>query len=237
MRRTSRSSWPSSGDLPSPTAAPASETQWRTCLEPIPNIPNDLAYVDELYFWGARAAADLATRAADRRDKDALEQAHPVFASLVDTRASVDGEPFVARSAHDLIQPAMGALFEAERQRLLASVAESQDRADASEKTAEYWRRAAELCAPAGLRWEQHRALLQLGTVLVTIDGATPEAKHALRSAHAYAVEQGAVVLRQAVEAAAGLGRISLTPPTPIAGKAPADASSWGGVLDLLHGA
>ena len=181
----------------------------RVVLNAIPNVRDDSPYVDELCLWGARAAADLATMAVDRRDKEALDQAHSVFTSLLETRATVAGEPFTARSVDDLLSPAIGALFAAERQRLLACAAQGQDRVDAPEKTAECWRRAAELCARAGMRWDQHHALSQLGVVLVTSAGATSEAKQALRSAHAYAVEQGAVVLGQWVEATAALGRIS----------------------------
>ena len=201
----------------------------RVILNAIPNIRDDSPYVDELYLCGARAAADLATLALDRRDKEALEQAHALFASLVETRATVAEEPFAALSVDDLFSPAVGALFAAERQRLLACAAQGRDRADASEKTAACWRRAAELCSRAGMRWDQHHALSQLGVVLVTSAGATSEAKQALRSAHAYAVEQGAVVLGQGVEATAALGRISLTPPTRLVGSAPSDSSSGGG--------
>ena len=79
------------------------------------------------------------------------------------------------------------------------------------------------LADAAGLRWEQHHALWRLGAVLVRGAGATQEARDALRSAHAYALEQGAVPLRRAIEETAALGRVSLELPAGPAGPTPYD--------------
>ncbi len=201
----------------------------------IPDIPNHhLTLIDELYVWGMRAVADMASHAHDRRDTEGLQAAGAAFERLVEVRAGVGGEAFAARSADDRLQPALGALFEAERQRLFACMAEDHERLDAHDVAADSWRHAAEMCSRGDLRWYESYALSWLGTVLVTSEGATPEAKRALRSAYAYALEQGAAPLRRAVEETAGLVRISLGAPTELRGSASAPLPAHDGVLAPL---
>ena len=108
------------------------------------HVRNDEAFVDELYCWGARAAADLAEQGRDRRDEVTAEVAHAAFADLVDLRSTVDGAPFTPRSPDDLVQPAMGAIFAAEQARLLAGAARGDHRRAASEREEQCWRQAAD---------------------------------------------------------------------------------------------
>ena len=63
------------------------------------------------------------------------------------------------------------------------------------------------------MRWDQHQALWRVGAELVGARDGGSEAAQALRSAHQYAVEQGAIPMLERVRQTADLGRISLTEP------------------------
>jgi DNA-binding CsgD family transcriptional regulator len=118
---------------------------------------------------------------------------------LLEARAALPGEAFAPGSKEDLVQPAMAAVFEAERRRATGEG----DLADA-------WHNATTKCEAAGMGWLRHVALWRLGSALINRGDAGVEAAQALRAVHRYTSEQGARPLQVAVEDTARLARISL---------------------------
>jgi DNA-binding CsgD family transcriptional regulator/tetratricopeptide (TPR) repeat protein len=168
----------------------------------MPAAASDPAWLDELMVWGARAAADLVEAGDDARDPDIVTRARQRLADLVSLRATFPGTPYEPSCDTDPVQPAMGALFEAER-----------GRSTGEGDLIELWRQAAAACQRAGLLWDHHQALWRLGVEFVRQHAPSAEAAAPLRAAHRYALEQGAVPFLHRVEETAALGRISLTEP------------------------
>jgi DNA-binding CsgD family transcriptional regulator len=162
----------------------------------------DPTALDELLVWGARAAADLVEVGQDARDAELVNKAREDLAALISMRDSAPGPPYEASTDTDLVHPALGALFEAERRR-----------ATGEGDSQQAWREAARLCEQAGMRWDQHQALWRLSAELVRDRPGSLESAQALRAARHYALEQGATPLLGRVNQTAALGRIPLTDP------------------------
>jgi len=160
---------------------------------------------DLLLLWGARAVGDLARIGRDRRDTDLVTTARDRLRELRRRREEVEPSPFVAVGALDLVAPAVGLLFEAER-----------SRSDGSSGDPEAWQGAVEACEVAGLRWEQAVALRWLGAALLEDGGGRAASARALRAAHDLATAMGAAPLREEVETLAGSARIDLDRPGEI---------------------
>ncbi|TCC62123.1 hypothetical protein E0H73_15540 [Kribbella pittospori] len=158
---------------------------------------------DEMLMGGARAAADLAESARDRRDGRSLRKARAHLEDLVASRARLSPPPFEVITPEDLIQPAMQALFTAETERCLAKT-----------PTSGAWEDAAHRCGAAGLRWEEAVASWRWAQALLAERAARAVVAVPLRSAHHFAVEVGADPLQQQVETLAGLGKIQLDEPS-----------------------
>lgn len=158
---------------------------------------------DEMLMWGARAAADLAESARDRRDGRSLRKTRAQLDDLVALRARLSPPPFEVITSEDLIQPAMRALFTAEVARCTAKT-----------PTSGAWEDAARRCGAAGLRWEEAVASWRWAQALLAERAARAVVAVPLRSAHHFALEVGAIPLRQQVETLAGLGKIQLGEPS-----------------------
>jgi DNA-binding NarL/FixJ family response regulator len=178
------------------------EAAFQLVFDGLPTATGDLLMSDEILLWGARAAAALVEARSDARDPHGVARARDGLDDLTAMRALIPAPPFEATCETDLVRPAMGALFRAERHRALK---------DAHQSAA--WLRAASACARAGLHWEEHQALWRLGAALISRDGRSAEASHALMTAHRYALEQGAHPLRQQVENTAALVHLRLHKP------------------------
>ncbi|MFI7062903.1 AAA family ATPase [Kribbella sp. NPDC050124] len=159
---------------------------------------------DEMLMLSARAAADLADQARDHRDRDGVARAQVSLEDIVKLRQGLQPPPFARITTENLITPALEALHAAETARCLAQSG-----------TSTLWENAVQLCAVAGMRWEEavasHRwaqALLKEGASKASI--ATP-----LRSAYRLADEMAAGPLRHEVEKLATVARISLNEPHP----------------------
>ncbi|MFG1628277.1 AAA family ATPase [Kribbella sp. NPDC049227] len=158
---------------------------------------------DEMLMWGARAAADLAESARDRRDGRSLRKTRAQLDDFVALRARLSPPPFEVITSEDLIQPAMRALFTAEVARCVAK-----------SPTSGAWEDAARRCGAAGLRWEEAVASWRWAQALLAERAGRAVVAVPLRSAHHFAVEVGAIPLRQQVETLAGLGKIRLDEPS-----------------------
>ena len=168
----------------------------------MPTSVVDPDWPDYIVVWASRAAAALVEAGHDAREEAMVERGRQALEELQRVREELPGSPWEPNCDTDLVRPAWGALFEAERRRVTGEGGEI-----------EAWREAARLCGQAGMRWDQNLALWRLGAELVGARDGGPEAAQALRSAHQYAVEQGATPLRERVRQTADLGRISLTEP------------------------
>jgi DNA-binding CsgD family transcriptional regulator/tetratricopeptide (TPR) repeat protein len=157
---------------------------------------------DEMLMWGARAAAELAESARDRRDDRSLRKIRSQLDDLIALRTRLSPPPFEVIAPEDLIQPAMQALFTAETARCTAQT-----------PTSGAWEEAVRRCGAAGLRWEEAIASWRLAQALLAEGAARAEVAVPLRSAYHFAVEVGAVPLRQQVETLAGLDKIRLDEP------------------------
>ncbi|TCC42904.1 hypothetical protein E0H75_38505 [Kribbella capetownensis] len=158
---------------------------------------------DEMLMWGARAAADLAESARDRRDGRSLRTTRAQLDDLVVLRARLSPPPFEVITTEDLIQPAIQALFTAETARCMAKM-----------PTSGAWEDAARRCGAAGLRWEEAVASWRWAQALLAERAPRAVVAVPLRSAHHFAVEVGALPLQQQVETLAGLGKIQLGEPS-----------------------
>jgi DNA-binding CsgD family transcriptional regulator len=162
----------------------------------------DSRVADELLMWGARAAADLAQDGRDAGARAVVEQAADRLAALVATRARVPGREYEPADPEDLVQPALRAMFTAERARCLGDPAE-----------ATQWEKAVDACARAGLRWEEAVARWRYGASLLVTSADHGRTAAALRRAHGLASSIGSGPLTDEVEALARSARISLARP------------------------
>ena len=159
---------------------------------------------DEMLMLSARAAADLADHARDRRDRDGVTRAQRSLDEIVERRRELQPPPFARITNDDLITPAVEALHAAETARCLGQ-----------RGTSTLWEEAARRCAIAGLRWDEAVASRRWAQALLT-DGASKAAIAVpLRSAYQLADEISAGPLRHEVEKLATVARISLDEPHP----------------------
>lgn len=162
-------------------------------------VGTDRCWSDELLHYGATAAAALATAAADERNSGAAAEVVSRLDRLELVYTASPFEPFAPIGPGDLISPAWGALFAAERGRC---------RADPGQP--ELLRQAVDACDAAGLVWDKAVALWRQAEALVWAGGRRKDAATALRAAHAIAVDLGAEPLRAEVESLATQAHISL---------------------------
>ncbi len=163
----------------------------------------DPSEVDETLMWGARAAANLAESARDRRDSEGVRDARVQFDDLVSLRRSLLPPPFEVITHEDLIQPAMRALFTAEEARCRSETG-----------TSGVWSEAVDRCHTAGMRWEEAVASWRLAQALLDERAARALIAVPLRSVYRFAVEVGSLPLRREAETLATLGKIPLDEPT-----------------------
>jgi DNA-binding CsgD family transcriptional regulator len=157
-----------------------------------------------MLMLSARAAADLADHARDRRDRDGVTRAQRSLDEIVERRWELQPPPFARITNDDLITPAVEALHAAETARCLGQ-----------RGTSTLWEEAARRCATAGLRWDEAVASRRWAQALLT-DGASKAAIAVpLRSAYRLAGEMSAGPLRHEVEKLATVARISLDEPHP----------------------
>ncbi|MFG1816140.1 AAA family ATPase [Kribbella sp. NPDC049174] len=159
---------------------------------------------DEMLMLSARAAADLATHARDRRDRDGVARARRSLDDIVERRQELQPSPFTRVTNDDLITPAVEALNAAETARCLAK-----------SETSALWAEAAQRCATAGLRWDEAVASRRWAQALVAEGASKSAVAVPLRSAYRLASEMSAGPLRHEVEQLAKVARISLAEPHP----------------------
>ncbi|HET6693983.1 MAG TPA: AAA family ATPase, partial [Pedococcus sp.] len=140
----------------------------------------DPGSADELLVICARAAADLAD------EPGAREEAVALLDKVEQQRGSEPASWFEPTSAGDVIHPARGTLFAADRARC-----------HGADDTASLWRTATAACGEAGLVWHEALASYRLARALVVERGPRSEAAEALRHAARIASDVGAApVLR-----------------------------------------
>jgi DNA-binding CsgD family transcriptional regulator/tetratricopeptide (TPR) repeat protein len=185
---------------------------------PLENLtPAGPREADLLLLWAARAAGDLARAGRDAGDQATRESARRRLRRLEERRAAAGQLPFLASGPGDLVGPAVGALFEAERSRV-----------DGSSGEVARWRAAVEACEAAGLCWETAVARRWLGEALLDEGAARSAVSRALRAAHDASSRMGADPLRGDVETLARGARIDLAKPVA------ADVERDGSVLRHL---
>jgi DNA-binding CsgD family transcriptional regulator len=169
---------------------------------PFENLPpTGPREADLLLLWAARAAGDLARAGRDAGDLAVRDSAWRRLRRLEERRALAGAAPFLASGPHDLVGPAVGVVFEAER-----------SRADGSSGEVTRWQAAVEACEAAGLCWETAVARRWLGEALLDEGAKRSAASRELRRAHETAARMGAGPLREDVETLARGARIDLSP-------------------------
>ena len=170
----------------------------------------DPRIADLMMCWGARAAADLAERARDRRDQESLARARAALHHLIARRQAIAPVPFTVLTSRDLVQPAVEAMFEAESARC-----------EKDAGTSSAWEEAVRRCDAAGMRWHAETSRLRWSQALA-VEGASRSIVAAqLRTGHWFCLEVGASSLQQEFEGLAQVCGVDLTEPT-------ADAGSFG---------
>lgn len=162
----------------------------------------DSRVIDEMLMIGARAAADLAEQARDRRDEDSRRRAQEGLEGLVALRLSLPRAPFAVIVDDDMVQPAMEALFRAEA-----------GRCEGKPEAVALWAEAAAAAEAATMRWDQHLALWRQAQALLTERARRPVVAEPLRLAYRFAIDVGAVSLQHEVESVARIGGVSLDEP------------------------
>ena len=165
----------------------------------------DERVVDLMLLWGARAAADLADHARDRRDADGARRARELLDRLVGVRDGLAGVPFTPMVPDDLALPALRAVFEAESARC-----------GGSEGLAGRWAEVAELCDRADLGWEAQLARTRQASCLCDQRAGRAEIAGPLGEVHRFASQEEAVDLQQRVVGIARLARVPLVHPEPV---------------------
>ena len=166
----------------------------------LPTQERDPRMSDLMVMLAARAAGDLADRARDHRDGEAVASAQSSLGRLVTVRETLPGTPWTPAGPEDLVQPAREAIYHAQVSRLAGTA------------DPDAWATAADMCQAAGLHWEESLATVQLARALLAVS-ATSKAAGPLRKVHQFAVREGAAGLRAEVEALAATARISLVDP------------------------
>jgi DNA-binding CsgD family transcriptional regulator/tetratricopeptide (TPR) repeat protein len=171
----------------------------------------DPLVADEMLVWAARAAAGCVERATDLRDAEAATRARAALTEFRERRDRLAVPAFEPGSDDDATQPAMRALFDAERQRCEEGVA-----------PASAWALAVEACEAAGMRWEAEVSRWRLAQGLSREGARSSVVAEQLRAVHRFAVGAGAVPLDRQVGELAQAGGIRLEEPQLPAQEAPA---------------
>ncbi|MGZ5404269.1 MAG: helix-turn-helix transcriptional regulator [Nocardioides sp.] len=158
---------------------------------------HDPGGVGELLVVAARSAGDLAERPSARHEARTLLE-------RVEHQAP---EPpwFGCVGPHDLIHPARGSLFVADRARC---------HGDAD--TTDLWRTAVTSCSTAGMVWHEALASYRLGRALLSVRGSRQEAASVLRHGARLAHRLGARPILDDVEELARQSHISLEEPADV---------------------
>ena len=170
----------------------------------------DERVVDLMLLWGARAAADLADHARDRRDPGGVRRARELLDRLVDRRDGLAGVPFTPLVPDDLALPAHRAVFEAESARCAGT-----------RGLAGSWAEVAGLCDRADLGWEAQLARMRQASCLCEERAGRAEIAGPLGEVHRFAVQEEAVALRHRAEGIARLARVRLVHPEPLERRLP----------------
>jgi DNA-binding CsgD family transcriptional regulator len=152
---------------------------------------------DQVVAFAARAAADLAERPGCR------DEARALLEQVEDLRG-VEPPLFTPAGPADVLHPAYGALFAAERTRC---------RGDPH--PAPTWRSAVAACHRAGLVWDEALSAYQLARALLAERGSRGEAASALRRAWHIATTLGAAPILHDVETLARQAHLPLAEPDP----------------------
>ena len=147
---------------------------------------------DELLVIAARAAGDLA------EDPGGREEAISLLDGIVESRGP-DHPGFECTGPEDLVHPARGALFAADRARCHGDT-----------DTADLWRTAVTTCAEAGMVWHEALASYQLGRSLLAERGSRTDAASALRHTRDLAAGLGAAPILRDVEEVARQAHVQL---------------------------
>lgn len=152
----------------------------------------DPRVADQMLMWGARAAADLAEHCRDLEDLDNLARTQSALQDLVGLRHNLPQMSFERRTANDLVQPAVEAVFNAELARCEAVTA-----------TSRLWEEAVRRCEMAEMRWHAETSRLRWAQALA-IEGA-PRSVVAcqVRTGHRFSADTGAKILKAHFEALA----------------------------------
>jgi len=172
-----------------------------------PVLTEQLAFGVDQYsefplVWGARAAADVAERARDRRDAAAEQDA---ICQLDELLTLVEAAPLARpefAAAADPIWSAYRALTVAETSRCHNSTGQSVA-----------WEGAVSSCRAIGFRWFEAMAQWRLAQALLSEGAARSLVAEPLRLAHATAFELGAAPLVGETELLATIARITLDEP------------------------
>jgi DNA-binding CsgD family transcriptional regulator len=157
---------------------------------------------DSLLLWGARAAADLAELARDRRDQDAEKDAiHQLDQLLAMAEATPPARPGLS-AQDDPIWTAYRAVTVAETRRC---------RDTAGQSVA--WERAAFSCSAIGFRWYEAMSRWRWAQALLSEGAARSAVAEPLRQAHSDAMQMGAAPLVEATTFLARTARINLAEP------------------------
>jgi DNA-binding CsgD family transcriptional regulator len=164
----------------------------------------DPRIADEMLMWAARSAADIAQDARDRRDPARATAANERLADLIALRNDLPHSAFDVVIPDDPVQPAIEALFNAEKARCVYARPAA---------AAAAWQDAVDRCAAASLHWEQQIASWRL--VQAQLDDGAPAATVAatLRDIHRFAESTEAKPLQRETTALASIAKISLDEP------------------------
>jgi DNA-binding CsgD family transcriptional regulator len=155
-----------------------------------------------LLLWGARAAADVAERARDRRDAEAEQDA---IRQLDEQLAMVEETPLPRPGLSVEADPVWSAY------RAMAIAETSRCHGSAGQSVA--WRHAASCCQAIGFRWFEAIAQWRHAQALLSEGAAKAAVAVPLRKAHATALELGAAPLVEETLQLATIAHISLDEP------------------------
>jgi len=152
-----------------------------------------------LLLWGARAAADVAEGARDRRDAEAEQQ---VIRQLDELLAVVEATPLPRPGLSVQADPIWSAY------RAMTVAETSRCHGPTGQVLA--WERAASCCQAIGFRWFEAMARWRLAQALLSEGAAKTAVAVPLRQAHATALELGAAPLVEETLLLATVARIRL---------------------------
>ena len=155
-------------------------------------------YTELILVWGARAAADMAEGARDRRDVETEQEAIRLLDELLATVVATP-LPRGGLSAEDVAYRA-------------TTVAET-SRCHGSTGQVVAWERAATCCQAIGFRWFEAMAQWRLAQALLSEGAARSLVAEPLRQAHSTALELGAAPLVEETLLLATIARIRLDEP------------------------